>query len=200
MTQMTLAVITGSVREGRFGPTVTRWFTEQASAHGLFGLDVIDLAGTPLPAELPSSFEALADVDGRAPELRRLAGRLAAADAFAVVTPEYNHSFPASIKHAIDWHPTQWQAKPVALISYGGYGGGLRAAEHLRQVFNEMHAVTIRDWISFDQHWTRFDADGRLTRDPEGAQAAAKVLLDRLGWWSGALRQARLAVPYQAAA
>jgi NAD(P)H-dependent FMN reductase len=199
MTNMKLAVITGSVREGRYGPTVARWFTEQAKTHGLFDLDVIDLAEHPLPAELPPSADALADVAGRPEQLRSLAGRLEAADAFAVVTPEYNHSFPASLKHLIDWHLTQWQAKPVALISYGGYGGGIRAGEHLRQVFNEMHAVTIRNWISFDQHWTKFDADGRLVQDPEGAESAAKALLDQLGWWSTALRDARLAVPYRAA-
>ncbi|MEV4174623.1 NAD(P)H-dependent oxidoreductase [Nonomuraea sp. NPDC049709] len=197
MTNMRLAVITGSVREGRFGPTVTRWFAEQAATHGLFDPDVVDLADTPLPAVLPATAEELADVHGRPADLRRLAGRLAEADAFAVVTPEYNHSFPASLKHAIDWHSTQWQAKPVALISYGGFGGGLRAAEHLRQVFAEMHAVTIRNWISFDQHWTRFDADGRLV-DHEGPEGAAKALLDQLGWWGRALREARLATPYQA--
>ncbi|MEV0822159.1 NADPH-dependent FMN reductase [Nonomuraea rubra] len=200
MTMMKLAVISGSLREGRYGPGIARWFTGQASAHGLFDLDVIDPADTPLPAALPLSQETLMDVTGRPEEMRRLAERLERADAFVVVTPEYNHSFPAALKHLIDWHLTQWQAKPVALISYGGQGGGIRAAEHLRQVFNELHAVTIRNWLSFDQHWTRFDADGRLIRDPEGAEAAAKVLLDQLGWWSEALRQARLAVPYQAAA
>ncbi|MBF8185116.1 NAD(P)H-dependent oxidoreductase [Nonomuraea sp. K274] len=196
MTNMKLAVITGSVREARFGPTVTRWFAERASLHGLFDLDVIDLAEAPLPAVLPATPEELIAVDRRSEDLQRLAGRLAAADAFAVVTPEYNHSFPASLKNAIDWHVTQWQAKPVALISYGGFGGGLRAAEHLRQVFGELHAVPIRNWISFDNHWTRFDADGRLI-DSEEADGAAKALLDQLGWWSRALRDARLATPYQ---
>ncbi|AQZ64262.1 putative reductase [[Actinomadura] parvosata subsp. kistnae] len=199
MTKMKLAVISGSLREGRYGPGIARWFSEQASTHGLFDLDVIDPADTPLPAALPLSPMELADVSGRPEELRRLADRLERADAFAVVTPEYNHSFPAALKHLIDWHLTQWQAKPVALISYGGQGGGIRAAEHLRQVFGELHAVPIRNWISFDQHWTRFDTDGRLIRDVEGAEAAAKALLDQLGWWSTALCRARLAVPYQAA-
>jgi NAD(P)H-dependent FMN reductase len=197
MTNMKLAVITGSVREGRFGPTITRWFTEHARQHGLFDIDVVDLADTPLPLELPGTAERLYDVDGRPEDLRRLAARLEQADAYVVVTPEYNHSFPASLKHLIDWHPVQWQAKPVALVSYGGYGGGVRAAEHLRQVFCEMHAVTIRNWISLDQHWTRFDAEGRLM-DPEGPDGAAKAMLDQLGWWSSVLREARLATPYQA--
>ncbi|TMR23835.1 NAD(P)H-dependent oxidoreductase [Nonomuraea turkmeniaca] len=197
MTNMKLAVIIGSVREGRSGPTIARWFAGQAQQHGLFDVDVLDVADTPLPVELPASAEELFDADGRPEDLRRLAARLEGADAYVVVTPEYNHSFPASLKHLIDWHPVQWQAKPVALVSYGGFGGGLRAAEHLRQVFCEMHAVTIRNWISFDQHWARFDAEGRLV-DPEGPESAAKAMMDQLGWWSRVLRDARLATPYQA--
>lgn len=197
MENMTLAVITGSVREGRFGPRITEWLTERARTHGLFDLDVIDLAQTPLPAVMPATPEELADVESRPEDLRRLAARLAAADAFAVVTPEYNHSFPASLKSAIDWHFTAWMAKPVALVSYGGYGGGVRAAEHLRPVFAEVHAVTIRNTISFDQHWSRFGPDGELL-DPEGPDVAAKALLDQLGWWSGVLRDARRTTPYVA--
>ncbi|MCK2219130.1 NAD(P)H-dependent oxidoreductase [Actinomadura sp. ATCC 31491] len=194
---MRLALITGSVRDGRFGPTISSWFAGQARRHGLFGLDVVDLAGHPLPAALPPSAEHLFDVAARPEELRGLSARLAAADAFAVVTPEYNHSYPAALKQLLDWHPTEWQAKPVALISYGGFGGGVRAAEHLRQVFAELHAVTIRHTITFDQPWARFDGEGRLL-EPAGPEAAAKALLDQLGWWSRVLRDARAATPYVA--
>jgi hypothetical protein len=68
--------------------------------------------------------------------------RLAAAEAFVVVTPGYNHSFPASFKNLIDWHDTQRQAKPIGFVSYGGLSGGLRSVEQLRQVFAELHAAT----------------------------------------------------------
>jgi hypothetical protein len=70
--------------------------------------------------------------------------RLTSAEAFVIITPEYNHSFPASLKNLIDWHYTQWQAKPIGFVSYGGLGGGLRAVEQLRQVFAELHAMTER--------------------------------------------------------
>jgi hypothetical protein len=72
-----------------------------------------------------------------------------AADAFVVVTPEYNHSYPASLKHAIDMAHGEWNTKPVAFVSYGGISGGLRAVEALRLVFAELHATTIRDTVSF---------------------------------------------------
>jgi NAD(P)H-dependent FMN reductase len=195
---MKLVIIVGSVREGRFGPRIAQWFTARAAEHGQFAVDVLDVAGAALPHALPSNVGALLDVGSRSSEQRALSGRLADADAFVVVTPEYNHSFPASLKHLIDWHFTEWQAKPIGFVSYGGHGGGLRAIEQLRLVFAELHAVTVRDSVSFDRHWERFDPAGRLS-DAEGPDGAAKVLLDQLAWWSRALSEARAARPYAAA-
>lgn len=79
-------------------------------------------------------------------------------------------------------------------MSYGGIAGGLRAVEQLRQVFAELHAVTVRDTVSF--HGGAATFDGPDPRDPESCGAAAKVLLDQLGWWGRALRQARADQPY----
>jgi NAD(P)H-dependent FMN reductase len=123
--------------------------------------------------------------------------RLEAADAFIVVTPEYNHSYPASLKNAIDWHRGEWTAKPVAFVSYGGMSGGLRAVEHLRAVFAELHAVTIRDTVSFHGAHARFGPDGEPKDD--AAAVAAKAMLDQLGWWARSLAEARTVRPYPGA-
>jgi NAD(P)H-dependent FMN reductase len=185
-------VIVGSTREGRFGPTVATWFVEQAGQRDDVITEVVDLAEARLPTELSSEPGPEA-----AQSLASVASRLAAADAFVVVTPEYNHSFPASLKNAIDWHVTQWQAKPVGFVSYGGLSGGLRAVEHLRQVFAELHTVTVRDTVSFHGAWEQFDSDGR-PKDPSTCNAAAKTMLDALVWWGQALRSARSVRPYVA--
>jgi NAD(P)H-dependent FMN reductase len=190
--RMRLAVIMGSVRQGRFGPTVANWFASQAEQHGDLNIDLVDLAEVRLPAVLSRDPEPEA-----AQDLHSLSARLDAADAFVVVTPEYNHSFPASLKQAIDWHRTQWQAKPVGLVSYGGMAGGLRAVEQLRLVFAELHAVTIRETVSFHIAWDQFDADGQ-PKNPDGCNPAAKTMLDQLVWWGRALREARAKHPYQA--
>lgn len=186
-----LAVIIGSVREGRFGPTIADWFADRARRRPEFDVDLIDLAEVALGAEAPSP--------SPPPEVVRALGaltpRLDAADAFVVVTPEYNHSYPAALKNAIDWHNPQFHAKPVAFVSYGGLAGGLRAVEHLRLVFAELHAVTTRDTVSFHNAWDLFDDNGRL-KDPDGPNAAATTLLDQLTWWAHALRHAKSTRPY----
>ncbi|MFD0031055.1 NADPH-dependent FMN reductase [Streptomyces sp. NPDC127172] len=105
-------------------------------------------------------------------------------------------SYPASLKAAIDWHFTQWTAKPVAFVSYGGAaGGGRHAVLHLENVLTELHAVTIRDGLAFPNYFTAWQ-DGRPLA-PE-APGYAKTLLDQLAWWAAALRSARNAAPYPA--
>ncbi|MEV7279789.1 NAD(P)H-dependent oxidoreductase [Streptomyces sp. NPDC093111] len=185
-----LAVVVASNREGRFGPVVADWFTARAAEREDFAVDVVDLAEVDLPTAL--SHHPAPEVRA---ELAKVSPVLAAADAFVVLTPEYNHSFPASLKSLIDWHFTEWQAKPVGFVSYGGMSGGLRAVEQLRQVYAEMHAVTVRDTVSFHGVHGRFDEDG-TPKDPEGTGVAARTMLDQLAWWAHALRDAKSVRPY----
>jgi NAD(P)H-dependent FMN reductase len=192
-----LAVIIGSVREGRFGPAAAAWIAGLARAHGGFAVDVIDLAEFDIPVTLPAdSPKHAGEAYPRPRAMRPLTERIAAADAFIVVTPEYNHSYPAGLKAAIDWHFTQWAAKPVAFVSYGGSVGGRHAVLHLENVFTELHAVTIRDGLSFPLYWQNWH-DGQP--DDPAADNYAKVMLDQLTWWATALRKARAEVPYPGA-
>ncbi|WP_327367318.1 NADPH-dependent FMN reductase [Streptomyces sp. NBC_01217] len=185
-----VAVILASNREGRFAPVVSGWFLARAAGRPGIETDLIDVAELGLPIAL--SHRPDADAQDR---LATVAARLAAADAFVVITPEYNHSYPAPLKNLIDWYHAEWQAKPVAFVSYGGVSGGLRAVEHLRQVFAELHAVGMRETVSFHNAGALFDDEGRH-KDPAGCDAAAKALLDQLDWWGRALRDAKAVRPY----
>lgn len=171
-----LEVVVGSVREGRFGPVVANWFRREAARHTDVRVDLLDLA------EDPPDF----------------ADRIDTADAVVVVTPEYNHSYPGPLKTAIDGVGPQWRAKPVGFVCYGGLSSGLRAVEPLRVVFAELHAVTVRETVSFHMAHERFDADGE-PKDPHGPATAAKVLLNQLVWWARAVRAAHAQQPYGAA-
>lgn len=185
-----VALIYGSTREGRFCDKVAEWAASEITRQNRFILDVID----PAQLDLPKRHSR----EGNS-ELTALQQRLGQADAFVIVTPEYNHSYPAALKSLIDSVYEPWQAKPVAFVSYGGVSGGLRAVEHLCLVFAELHAVTVRDSVSFANMWTQFDAMGQLLQ-PEAAQKSMAALLDRLTWWALALRRARETVPYGKAA
>ena len=183
---LVVAVIVGSTREGRFAPTIVHWLVAQARPRADMTIDLIDLADVDLPAIYPRR---------PSPAVEAYLDRIDRADAFVVVTPEYNHGYPASLKQAIDLPHRQWQAKPVAFVSYGGMAGGLRAVEQLRQVFAELHAVTVRDTVSFHMAHASFDGTGEPV-DAAGCNAAAKTMLDQLAWWGQALRAARATHPY----
>ncbi|QNE77513.1 NADPH-dependent FMN reductase [Streptomyces finlayi] len=185
-----VAVILGSNRDGRFGPVVADWFLSRAAGHPDIETDLIDVGELDLPFALSYSPDSAVQA-----QLARVSPRLADAEAFVVLTPEYNHSYPAPLKNLIDWHRAEWQAKPVAFVSYGGVSGGLRAVEHLRQVFAELHAVTMRDTVSFHNAGAHFDDAGRH-KDPAVPDAAAKSMLDQLVWWGNALRDAKRRRPY----
>lgn len=189
---LTLALVVASDREGRLAPVIADWFRSRVAEREDFALTVLDLADVTLPTSL--SYDP--DPAVRA-ELARVTPVLEDADAFVVLTPEYNHSFPASLKNLIDRHYTQWRAKPVGFVSYGGISGGIRAVEQLRQVYAEMHAVTVRDGVVLPNAHGQFDEDGRF-RDPAGPEAGAKLMLDQLAWWGTALRDAKAVRPYAA--
>jgi NAD(P)H-dependent FMN reductase len=193
-----LGVIVGSIREGRYGRRVPDWFLQQVDGRDDVKADLVDLADTPLPVVQ----QAQPVPTGRYPsaDVRAFAQCIGSADAFVVVTPEYNHSFPGPLKLAIDSVHPEWAAKPVGFVSYGGVAGGLRAVEHLRAVFAELHAVTIRETVNFYLAQDPLDKHGHPRDSQAGAvaRAAAAAMLAQLAWWAQALRTARSARPYGA--
>lgn len=182
--KLRLAIILGSVREGRFGPTVANWFNGQAAARDDFEVDLIDLADFAFPPAMT-----------RDADVQTFTARIGAADAFVVVTPEYNHSYPGPLKTALDSVGQEWRGKAVGFVSYGGISGGLRAVEPLRVVFAELHAATIRETVSFHGARGQFDAAGNPV-NADAVNTATTVLLNQLAWWARALRAARDERPY----
>ena len=185
-TRLKIAVIIGSGRKGRFADVIVNWFMSEAIKHAAFEFDLIDLADVDPPASLTFLLN---------DKLQNFVDRVSAADGFIIVVPEYNHSFPASLKAAIDLPYKQWNAKPVAFVSYGGGSGGIRAVEQLRQIFIELHAVPTRDAVHLANSSAMFDEAGNIL-EPESRAAAAKMLLDQLEWWGLTLREGRSARPY----
>ncbi len=178
-------VLVASVRKARLGNLIGDWVADLARTKG--PVDVVDLATVELPDD------ALLEPGGG--PLTPLTGRIAAADAFVVVTPEYNHSYPAGLKRAIDWHFHEWRAKAATVVSYG-VNGGLLATEHLRGVFAELNVVTTRRAVGLRTPW--LDVDEGAFQPPDGSAAAVDAALDELAWWATTLREARAARPFPA--
>lgn len=182
-----IVVILGSIREVRTNDRVAAWVCRHLESHG-FAPEIVD----------PRDPELLPLQMGNADAKALLQDKLAGADGFVIVAPEYNHAASGALKTLIDSVGDAWKLRPVGLVSYGGISGGLRATEALRTVFAELHTVTLRDTISFVAPWRRFDEEGYILNpeDAAAAEAAMTVFSHRLHWWVDSLRDARAARPY----
>jgi len=192
---MKLQVIVGSTRPARAADKVVRWVTGQA-LHEAFDTEVIDLRDWPLPmfGEHAGSIGDRTDPSYSDPAVRKWNRKIAEADAYLVITPEYNHSVPGELKNAIDsvFVSFAFRNKPMAMVGYsGGIGGGIRAIEHLIQIAVEVEAVPLRSTVVLPF------VEKAFTEDGEPADAATEVslqiLLEDLAWWAAALRNARAA-------
>ncbi|WP_417769565.1 NADPH-dependent FMN reductase [Stappia sp.] len=183
-----IGLVQGSIRDGRFNDTITNWAARRLEGQG-FALRRID----------PRDPDLLPLQTGDAAAAARLGERLADLGGFVVVTPGYKHPAPGPLKTLIDAAHAEWQARPVGLISYGGVSGGLRASETLRPVFAELHAMTLRDTVSFAMPFGRFGEDGEMTDAAEATRADAAIATfgASLAWWGHALHAARERRPYE---
>jgi len=141
-----IKVILGSTRQKRFGDKPAYWICEEARALPDVEVECLDLRDYPMPF----FDEPMSPMWGNGryanESIQRWADRIADGDAFVVVTPEYNHGYPAVLKNAIDSIYPEWVNKPVGFVSYGN-AGGARAVEQLRQVVVELQMLPIKNAI-----------------------------------------------------
>jgi NAD(P)H-dependent FMN reductase len=181
-------VILGSTRPGRAGEAVCDWFVDRAKHHGGFDLDVVDLADLGLPfldePKHPRFRDYLHD------HTKAWSERVDAANAFVLVTPEYNHGYSAPLKNALDYLSQEWAHKPVAFISYGGVSGGTRAMQQLEAVVVALRMTPVSPAINIPFVTQRLPGDGSLDAN-EVMEDAARAMLDELGRVEAATRRLR---------
>src|ERR1700730_12676591 len=118
-----LLVIIASTRPGRVGLPIANWAISEIEKHEGFELDVADLALMDLP--MLDEHHHPVHRNYTKPHTIAWSKRVDAADAILIVTPEYNHGMPGSLKNAMDFLYDEWNYKPVALVNYGGMAGSL---------------------------------------------------------------------------
>jgi len=188
-----LHVIVGSTRPTRAADLVVPWVVDRATAHPAFDVEVLDLRDWPLPmfGEHAGTIGDFNDPTYSDPIVKRWNNKMAEADAFLVVTPEYNHSVPGVLKNAFDnvFVSFALRNKPVAALGYsGGIAAGVRAIEHLAHIVIEADAVPLRSTVIIPGVHSAFE-DG-TPKDPM-TEIALGICLDDLAWWSAALEHAR---------
>ncbi|MFI1995391.1 NADPH-dependent FMN reductase [Actinoplanes sp. NPDC020271] len=188
MSNPVLQVITASTRDGRKGDAVARWMRQVAEAHGGFDVELVDLAEVGLPLLDEPNHPRLGQYKHQ--HTRDWSAIVQRADAYVFVTPEYNHSFPASLKNALDHLFVEWKNKPAGLVSYGGVSAGLRAATALKPVLSSLKIVPVLEAVSVPMFAQFLTEDGEFVPSAQ-VEASAKTMLDELLKLAGALRTLR---------
>lgn len=183
---MKLAIIVGSVREERFAAKVLDWYRQFINDTKFDDVEVYDLA----EINLPLSLEAIPPSRGmyQKQEIKDWAKKVAGADAFIVMTPEYNHSTSGVLKNAFDAVFAEWNFKPVSFVAWGSRGG-VRAVENLLSTMRELKLVPLREEVNIHPWGGDVNEAGEV--ESEKANQAAKAQLEVIYEYATALKQLR---------
>jgi NAD(P)H-dependent FMN reductase len=193
MEPLDLLIFYGSVRRERQGIKAARFILGECATRGQRAT-LVDPQEERLPL-LDRMYKEYAR--GEAPEgLERLAGRIKSADAFIIVSGEYNHSIPPALSNLLDHFLEEYFWRPSAIVCYsGGAFGGVRAAMQLRAMLCELGAPSIPSLLPIPRVQDAFNDDGQ-PHDESYRQRAARFLSE-LEWYARALKAARReGVPY----
>lgn len=170
---------------------MVKWLMERLAARSDASFELVDLRDHEIPF-----FDSLISPikGGIVAEAKAWSAQVQRADGFIFITPEYNHGYPAILKNAIDVLYHEWVHKPAAIVSYGGFAAGYRAAEQLRQVLIEMKMVPIREQLGIS---LVPGVTPSLDAEPGSPgtvylERAYDAMMTELFWWVSALIPARL--------
>lgn len=186
---MKMQIILGSTREGRYGERVAKWVFSEALKRTDFKVELIDLRDFNLPFYQESKSVTSLNGNYSVDIAKKWSEKIQQGDGYIIITPEYNHSFPAVLKNALDYLYSEWNKKPVSFVSYGGSASGARAVEQLRLVAIELQLAPIREAIHFPLMYRPFDEVGEL--QDESFNIKLGKMFDQLIWWARALKEAR---------
>ena len=168
MPNPTLQVIVASTRPRRVGRSVADYIVERFAAHGGFEIELVDLAEVNLPLLDEPHHPRLGRYEHE--HTRAWSATISRGDAYLIVMPEYNHSFNAALKNALDYLNAEWRGKPVAVASYGGVSGGTRAASAITEVLVTLGMVVSNVAVAIPMVQSHL-SDGRFIGDPQVDQA-----------------------------
>lgn len=156
---MKIAVIAGSIREGRMADQVARWVVEQARTRDDAEFTYVDLKEQDVPLLTSAVVPGAANKQYADPAVSAWSRLIDGFDAYVFVTPEYNHGIPGAFKNAFDSLGSEWSNKAVGYVGYGA-DNGVRAVEAWRVVTNNLKLYSARNCVSINR-FAEFGEDGK---------------------------------------
>lgn len=180
MSGPTLQVIVASTRPRRVGRMVADYVVDRLTSQGGLTIEVVDLAEIDLPLLDEPHHPRLGRYEHA--HTKAWSATISRGDGYLLVMPEYNHSFTAPLKNALDYLNAEWRGKPVAVVSYGGISGGTRAAAAITEVLVTLGMRVCNVAVAIPSVQSHL-ADGRFVGYPQvdhAVDATRSALLDAL--------------------
>ncbi len=184
---MRLHVVVCSTRPSRQGPLIAKWAAESSQREGSFEVELVDLAEFALPLFNESAHPMLGQYEHET--TKRWAAKVAEADAFLFVMPEYDHAAPVPFVNAVTYLVKEWLYKPAGFVSYGGISGGLRAVENAKTMLTTLKVMPIPEGVVLPFFGKQI-ADGAF-QPTETNEDALRLTLGELAKWASALKTLR---------
>jgi chromate reductase, NAD(P)H dehydrogenase (quinone) len=178
MSKKTIGIIVGSLRKESFNRKIANYMATILPKD--YEAKFIDISGLELFNE---------DIEGNPPaSWVKLREEVKSLDGILFFTPEYNRSFPAVLKNAIDvasrpYGQNLWAGKPAGIVSVSmGAISGFGANHHLRQVLTFVDVYPLQQPEAYIGNVMELlDEDGNLAN--EGTKEFLKSYVDAYINW-----------------
>ena len=188
-TKLNIPLLLGTNRSDRRSVHVAQWLHKQMQKRPDIESTLFDVRDFALPQDNYGT-----DIKDSFPEWR---DAIVNADGLVIVTPEYNHGYPGTLKSVLDLLLKEYIHKSVALVGVSASPwGGTRVIESMVPMVRELGlAVTFTD-LNFPMVESKFDESGNLL--DQGYEKRSSAFLDELVWMSSALKWGRENLPENA--
>jgi NAD(P)H-dependent FMN reductase len=181
-----LKVISSTVRPGRKGPVIAKWIADEAAKHGGFEVEFLDLGEINLPLMNEAVHPIMKQYEHE--HTKQWSAKIDEADAFIFVTAEYDYSYPASLKNALEYLVHEWAYKPAGIVSYSaGPFAGVRAVMSLKSDLLSLRTVSLLEMVNIPSYNQYFTEEGAFISD-EKLIAASKIMFNQLARYARGLK------------
>ncbi|XP_064626653.1 NADPH azoreductase-like isoform X2 [Lineus longissimus] len=190
MAMMRICVFVGSVREGRMGDRVLRFVRNQLDANKKCKVDVIDPAILDLPLlKKPMHFYQHASEVPK--KLQQLNAIVESADAYLILSPEYNRCVPPALLNTMDHIPPKsYRCKPSGMVLYSmGPQGGALAGVALRPFLSELGCLPVSHFVTIGKVNEQLDEQGNT--ENKHIHSSFSKLMNQVEWFGEAMKNHR---------
>ncbi len=179
---MNIEIISGSPRKESSSHRVALFLKKYLSEHTHHSINIIDVRDW----NLPLLQQVFTSVEKTPDEFRPLAERMFGADAFILVTPEFNGSYSPALQNLLDHFPKQSHKTFGIVTASPGPMGGMRASQQLLLLIPALFGVASPYMLVVPQVDKKFDAKGNLT--DETFEKPVQTFVNEFLWLAGTIK------------